>query len=219
MPRRPRSIPGPSRLSGILAHLTRPPRLELQSELTKLQLSYKFKNGDFGARYFVKEELPRIRYANPNLQIEVDKLNPSNPTHKTKQPLMVLEFENSPPKTLPLSQKWSTQILTELMSIAGSPSIWPKWVEDRTSRGESVYVDRFGNGRGKEGYVKRQGVWRISMRPKVQLVKKKEMAKEMTEEMTEEKAENGDKLMEMLGLSPTPIETGPPKTGVAAALP
>jgi len=54
------------------------------------------------------------------------------------------------------------------------------------------------------------------------LVKKemaKEMAKEMTEEMTEEKAENGDKLKELLGLGPTPIETGPPKTGVAAALP
>jgi small subunit ribosomal protein S25 len=138
MPRRPRSIPGPSRLSGILAHLTRPPRLELQTALTKLQLSYKFKNGDFGARsvfspllfavfhditlfgeslqlrslcarltkftlsgrYFVKEELPRIRYANPNLQIEVDKLNPSNPTHKTKEPLMVLEFSKHRPSRL-----------------------------------------------------------------------------------------------------------------------
>jgi hypothetical protein len=107
------------------------------------------------------------------------------------------------------------------MSIAGSPSIWPKWVEDQTSRGESVYVDRFGNGREKEGYVKRKRIWRVSMKPRVRLVKKevaKEVAKEITEEMTE-KAENGDKLKELLGLGPTLIETGPPKTGVAAALP
>ena|ERR1700691_2783870 len=106
MPRPPRTIQGPSRLSGILAHLTRQPRLELSSELTKLKVSYKFKNGDYGARcvvcsriypsyltlgrYFVKEELPRIRFANPTLQIQVNKLNPS--LHKSKQPSMVLEF-------------------------------------------------------------------------------------------------------------------------------
>lgn len=51
MPRKPRAIPGPSRLSGILADLTRQPRLELSRELTSLKLSHKIKNGDFGARY------------------------------------------------------------------------------------------------------------------------------------------------------------------------
>lgn len=137
MPRRLRTIPGPSRLSGILAHLTKQPRLELNAELKKLKVSYKFKNGDFGARcavcpllllcflpvcswiraffvkildlfariylwtcvgrYFVKEELPRIRYANPDLEIEVDKLNPSNPSHRTRDPSMVLEFSEHQP--------------------------------------------------------------------------------------------------------------------------
>lgn len=50
MPRRLRIIPGPSRLSGILAQLTKQPRLELNHELTSLRVSYKNKNGDFGAR-------------------------------------------------------------------------------------------------------------------------------------------------------------------------
>lgn len=74
-------------------------------------------------------------------------------------------------------------------------------------------MDRFGNGRGKEGYVKRKRVWRISTRPKFQLgkkvqpVKREENAKELTEEMTEENVEQGDELMEVLGLDPTPIET------------
>jgi len=74
-------------------------------------------------------------------------------------------------------------------------------------------VDRFGNGRGKEGYVKRKGALRISMKPKVQLVKKGEMVEETTKETTE-KAEKGDKLEELLGFGPTPPETEPP-----AALP
>lgn len=51
MPRRPKTIPGPSRLSGILAQLTKQPRLELSSELKSLKVSYKSKNGDFGARW------------------------------------------------------------------------------------------------------------------------------------------------------------------------
>jgi len=38
-------------------------------------------------------------------------------------------------------------------------------------------------------------------------VKREENAKELTEEMTEENVEQGDELMEVLGLDPTPIET------------
>lgn len=109
MPRRPKTIPGPSRLSGILAQITKQPRLELKNELKSLKLSYKSKNGDFGARstqlreacasaneyflnhrYFVKEELPRIRYANPSLEIQIDKMLPSQ--SYSQPPTMVLEF-------------------------------------------------------------------------------------------------------------------------------
>lgn len=50
MPRVPKTILGPSRLSGVLAHLRKQPRLALSDQLTRLKVAYKFKNGDFGAR-------------------------------------------------------------------------------------------------------------------------------------------------------------------------
>jgi small subunit ribosomal protein S25 len=261
-----RTIPGPSHLSRILAHLTKQPRLELNSELKKLRLSYKFKNGDFGARsclstfhrisklnandrYFAKEELPRIRYANPTLPIEVDKLNPSCPKNKSKEPSLILEFgehpslpipcvllalanhnhnhnhpANAPRKTLPLASKWSTEILMDLMFVAGSARIWPQWVEERKSRGESIYMDKYGNGKGKEGYIERERVRKIARRPKRSWgVKRKAETESMGEMGSEvkgagkEKVEERDEVKELLGLDT--METEPPTTGVAAALP
>ena len=44
-------------------------------------------------RYFVKEELPRIRYANPSLNIVVDK---SGDPKAGREPTMTLEFGLSP---------------------------------------------------------------------------------------------------------------------------
>ena len=91
MPRRPKTLPGPSHLSQVLVGLTRAPRLELGA-LQSLKLTLAAKNDHFGARsvcrrteflscvlnsqhrHFVKEQLPSIRYANPHLDIEVTKI-------------------------------------------------------------------------------------------------------------------------------------------------
>ena len=50
MPRKPKTIPGPSRLSRILAHLMQEPRPFLPN-LKSLQLTYAYRNDHFGARY------------------------------------------------------------------------------------------------------------------------------------------------------------------------
>ncbi|KAF7978974.1 hypothetical protein HWV62_44223 [Athelia sp. TMB] len=137
MPRRPRTIPGPSRLSGFLKDLTRAPRLVLSEDVTRLKMAYKFKGGDFAAKYFVKEELPRIRYANPALTIEVDKLNPSNPKQKAQESSITLEFANRPAQTIPITHARSTGLLTDLMSLGGS-SAWSEWAKQRTAKGEPI---------------------------------------------------------------------------------
>jgi len=137
MPRRIRTIPGPSRLAGFLKQLTRAPRLVLSEDVTRLKLAYKFKGGDFAAKYFVKEELPRIRYANPALAIEVDKLNPANPKHKAQESSIILEFVNRPAQTISITHARSTGLLTDLMSLAGSPA-WSEWVKQRTAKGEPI---------------------------------------------------------------------------------
>lgn len=52
MARKPKTIPGPSRLSKILANLNASPRLEL-SNLQSIKLTLASKNDHFGARYVV----------------------------------------------------------------------------------------------------------------------------------------------------------------------
>ncbi|KAG6830853.1 hypothetical protein H0H87_006913 [Tephrocybe sp. NHM501043] len=129
-----RAKPFPSHLAKVLAGLKANPRLEF-SGLKSLKLSLAFQNDHFGARHFVKEHLPRIRYANPNLDIQVEKWR------KTKEevwrPEMELEFANGKHETIDMNEKWSTTILKELMEVAGGEP-WAKWKLEALAAGIPV---------------------------------------------------------------------------------
>ncbi|KIK43841.1 hypothetical protein CY34DRAFT_803346 [Suillus luteus UH-Slu-Lm8-n1] len=116
MPRKPKFIPGPSRLSVILKELNEQPRLSLTG-LRGISLKLAAKNDHFGARHFVKEELRRIRYANPQLNVEVNKF--PKPLQDNWTPEMVVELEDGAKTTIDISNKWSTSITKELMDLAG----------------------------------------------------------------------------------------------------
>ncbi|KAF7437365.1 hypothetical protein PC9H_004204 [Pleurotus ostreatus] len=126
MARKPKTIPGPSRLSKILANLNASPRLEL-SNLQSIKLTLASKNDHFGARHFLKEELPRIRWANPTLDIEVEKVPKT--IKEAWKPELELRFTNGQAQTLDLHGKWSTTIVRELMDTAGARS-WFAWKEE-----------------------------------------------------------------------------------------
>ncbi|OAX40471.1 hypothetical protein K503DRAFT_660447, partial [Rhizopogon vinicolor AM-OR11-026] len=115
-------IPGPSRLSVILKELNKEPKLSLTG-LRGISLTLAARNDHFGARHFVKEELRRIRYANPQLSVEVNKL-PKTIQDEWK-PEMVVEFEDGAKTTIDMSNKWSTTIAKELMDLAGGDP-WKK---------------------------------------------------------------------------------------------
>ena len=98
---------GPSKLSQALAQLNAQPKLTLNA-IRSLRLSYAFRNDHFGARYgvanmervrndqcsfyrhFAKDFLPRIRYANPMLDIRVEK--PKKTPQEAWRPAMEVEF-------------------------------------------------------------------------------------------------------------------------------
>ncbi|THG99006.1 hypothetical protein EW026_g3282 [Hermanssonia centrifuga] len=131
MPRKPKFIPGPSRLSKILEELNKEPKPYLNG-LKSLKLTYAYRNDHFGAKHFVKADLPRIRYLNPNLAIEVVK------KLKTKEedwnPELVLELRDGSKQTLDLDQKWSSTIFQELMDIGGGTN-WQRWKRERIAAG------------------------------------------------------------------------------------
>ncbi|OJT12885.1 hypothetical protein TRAPUB_10582 [Trametes pubescens] len=134
MPRKPKTIPGPSRLSGILARLNQDPKPHLPN-LKSLRLTYAFRNDHFGARHFVKEELPRIRYVNPAVDIQIDK------RLKTKEevwkPEMVIELKNGTTHKLDMDGKWSSTIFNELLDLSAGPW-WQKYKRERAAAGESA---------------------------------------------------------------------------------
>ncbi|TFK47918.1 hypothetical protein OE88DRAFT_1685060 [Heliocybe sulcata] len=134
MPRRPRTIPGPSPLSQVLARLRRPPRLVLD-DVRSLSMTYAQRNDHFGARHFVKDDLPRIRYANPALDITVNKL-PKLPGDDW-EPKMELNMRGGQTTTISMGGKWSTSIFEELMNAAGGEP-WQQWKKERLAQGLPV---------------------------------------------------------------------------------
>ncbi|GBE78617.1 hypothetical protein BKA93DRAFT_739476 [Sparassis latifolia] len=134
MPRKPKFIPGPSKLSKILANLKQEPHPQLLN-IRALRLTLAARNDHFGARHFVKEDLPRIRYHNAAVDIEVNKMAKSR--EDAWKPEMVVEFADGRSQTLDLDKKWSSTILQELLDLAGGP-IWSRWKKQRAAAGLPV---------------------------------------------------------------------------------
>ncbi|KIM39125.1 hypothetical protein M413DRAFT_37241, partial [Hebeloma cylindrosporum] len=121
-------------LQKLLTHLKAPPKLVLTGVKT-LRLSLASKNDHFGARHFLKEDLPRIRFANPNLDIQVKQV----PKTEKEQwrPELEVELVNGKIEALDLQDKWSTTILKELMDLAGGDP-WKQHVAEATRTGVPV---------------------------------------------------------------------------------
>jgi len=115
---------GPSRLSQILKKLKANPKPVLTPSLKSLKLTYAIRNEHFGARcvrhfpndlitssphtysdvlrgalvennrHFVKDELPRIQFANPKIEIEVNRVPKAK--EDTWQSSLSMEFGKPP---------------------------------------------------------------------------------------------------------------------------
>jgi len=123
----PKPLPGPSRLSQILQKLNKAPQSTLVG-VKGITLTLAQRNDHFGARHFLKEDLPRIRYANPKIDIQVNKLVKIK--EETWQPELVLDFSDGRKQCFNLSNKWSSTIFQELMDTAGGVS-WTRWKTER----------------------------------------------------------------------------------------
>jgi len=86
--------------------------VKLEPEVKKISLVYSKKNDNAGARYFRKENLPRISYNNPGFPIEVSILN-----EKGVKPTLTVEFENSKDEIIDLTNKMSEDICREFIQI------------------------------------------------------------------------------------------------------
>jgi len=82
----------------------------------------------------VKDALPRIQWANPSLQVEVDKVwKAEGPVKQNIQ----LTFASGKTRTIEMDNKWSTAIIRELMEAAGGDP-WREYKKLRTAEGLSL---------------------------------------------------------------------------------
>ncbi|KAF8639398.1 hypothetical protein AX17_001523 [Amanita inopinata Kibby_2008] len=137
MVRKSKLLPlGPSKLSQILVNFRQEPKLTLAA-LKSIRLSYAFRNDHFGARHFVKEQLPRIRYANPTLDIQIEKARKT--PQEAWRPEMEIEFTSGTTRTIDMYEKWSTVILKELMDLGGGDT-WTQWKAKARASGQPIVI-------------------------------------------------------------------------------
>ncbi|KIY65280.1 hypothetical protein CYLTODRAFT_424471 [Cylindrobasidium torrendii FP15055 ss-10] len=133
------------KLDGLLERLQATPKLQLKN-VKALNVSYAFRNDHFGARHFTKEFLPRIAYANPGVQINVEKMR-KEPQDKWKPSIEVV-YEDSTSQVLSLHEKWSTAIAKDLLDAAGTDA-WKRYKSSSQANGRPVFPGEEGETSGE----------------------------------------------------------------------
>ncbi|CAE6461969.1 unnamed protein product [Rhizoctonia solani] len=103
-----------------LSHLTKQPIPYFKSGVKSLRLDLAPKNGHWGARHFLKDDLPRIAYANPDITYRVNKFRQFTREDPWK-PSLQLEFADETKHDVQVDGRRSEEILKDVMKLAGGP--------------------------------------------------------------------------------------------------
>ncbi|KAJ3574990.1 hypothetical protein NP233_g1394 [Leucocoprinus birnbaumii] len=127
---------GYSRLSRVLDHLNQEPKLHLP-KVTHLKVRWNAKKLERGSKRFVRDALPRIRYANPALDIEVDKQWTGD-----VEPQIQFRFTNGEVKTISMKEHEDkpSALLTQVMDFAGGDP-WAQY--KKRTEGKETFVFPF----------------------------------------------------------------------------
>ncbi|KAF9178064.1 hypothetical protein BGZ50_008101 [Haplosporangium sp. Z 11] len=85
--------------------------VKLRPDVKKVTLMFSRKSDNAGARYFLRENLPRIQYNNPTIQFEVKKVQEPGVS-----PELTVEFANNDIKKIPCSRIQSSDICKQFLS-------------------------------------------------------------------------------------------------------
>ncbi|KAF9351156.1 hypothetical protein BGX26_010782 [Mortierella sp. AD094] len=86
--------------------------IRLRQDVKKVTLTFSRKSDNAGARYFLRENMPRIQYNNPAIQFEVKKVQEAGVS-----PELTVEFANNDIKTIPCSRIQSSEICKQFLSV------------------------------------------------------------------------------------------------------
>ncbi|CAE6479433.1 unnamed protein product [Rhizoctonia solani] len=101
-----------------LPHLTKQPIPYFKPGVKSLRLDLAPKNAHWGARHFLKDDLPRIAYANPDVTYQVNKFRQFTREDPWK-PSLQLEFADGTKRDIEVDGKRSEEIMKDVMKLAG----------------------------------------------------------------------------------------------------
>jgi len=104
----------PTSLAKAFAQLKKTPLPSLPSVRT-LTLTLAARNAHFGARHFLKEELPRVAFMNPSVAIDVQRKEKAK--EEQWDPEILVQFVDGSTQIINMQQKHSSKILAELMAL------------------------------------------------------------------------------------------------------
>ncbi|KAG0251210.1 hypothetical protein BG011_007786 [Mortierella polycephala] len=85
--------------------------VKLRPDVKKVTLMFSRKSDNAGARYFLRENMPRIQYNNPAIEFEVKKVKEPGVS-----PELTVEFANNDIKKIPCSRIQSSDICKQFLS-------------------------------------------------------------------------------------------------------
>ncbi|CAD6568990.1 MAG: hypothetical protein CYPHOPRED_003014 [Cyphobasidiales sp. Tagirdzhanova-0007] len=88
-----------------------PAAFALPNAIRELEMTFAFRNRDYGARKFLKLDMPSILYANPNLSVKTRRPD------RIEDPTMVVHYNDRPAHTIHLKMKTDEAIREELRAI------------------------------------------------------------------------------------------------------
>ncbi|KAF9289062.1 hypothetical protein BGZ68_010108 [Mortierella alpina] len=91
--------------------------IKLRSDVKKVTLMFSRRSDNAGARYFLRENLPRIQYNNPAIQFDVQKVQQPGVS-----PELTIEFANNDIKKISCSRIQSSEICKQFLSATSEGS-------------------------------------------------------------------------------------------------
>ncbi|KAF9205833.1 hypothetical protein BGZ81_011285 [Podila clonocystis] len=85
--------------------------IKLRPDIKKVTLMFSRRSDNAGARYFLRENMPRIQYNNPLIQFEVQKVQQPGVS-----PELTIEFANNDIKKISCSRIQSSEICKQFLS-------------------------------------------------------------------------------------------------------
>ncbi|KAF9137213.1 hypothetical protein BG015_002801 [Linnemannia schmuckeri] len=84
--------------------------IKLRSDVKKVTLVFSGKSDNAGARYFVRENMPRLQYNNPAIKFDVQKVKEAGVS-----PELTIEFANNDIKKISCSRIQSAEICKQFL--------------------------------------------------------------------------------------------------------